>query len=287
MLFTYLHLAGAPRHLTETLLERGVTALAYETTEDAQGRLPLLEPMSAIAGNMASVVGSHFLGRPQGGRGTQLGQVLGRRHGRVVVLGDGVVGRHAARTAAALGAGVLIGTRHPEREAALKREIGAEATVFRTEPDEIACLIQDADLLVGAVLARGARAPVLVTEAMVARMPPGSVIVDVSIDQGGCVETARPTSHSNPTYQAHGVIHYCVPNMPGAYPRTATLALTEATLPYVQRLADRGTDALRDDAGFGKSVNTQAGKIVCQSVADALAMHQRPAGAERSGGVHA
>jgi alanine dehydrogenase len=275
MLFTYLHLAGSPRHLTETLLDRRTTALAYETVEDEQGRLPLLAPMSAIAGNMAATVGSHYLGRPQGGRGTQLGRVLGRRYGRVVVIGDGVVGRHAAHTAVGLGANVLIGTRHPEREGALKAEIGECVTVFRAEAQEIAQLIQDADLVIGAVLARGARAPVVVTEAMVARMPAGSVIVDVSIDQGGCVATARPTTHSDPVYTAHGVIHYCVANMPGAYPRTATQALTEATLPYVRRLADRGLDVLRSDPGFAKGLNIHDGKIACKAVADAPRLQAR------------
>jgi alanine dehydrogenase len=275
MLFTYLHLAGSPHHLTETLLERRTTALAYETVEDEKGRLPLLAPMSAIAGNMASTVGSHYLGRPQGGRGMQLGRVLGRRYGRVVVIGDGVVGRHAAHTAVGLGASVLVGTRHPEREAPLKAEVGECVTVFRTEPEEIARLVHDADLVVGAVLARGARAPVIVTEAMVRRMPAGSVIVDVSIDQGGCIATAHPTTHSNPVYTLHGVIHYCVANMPGAYPRTATLALTDATLPYVRRLADRGLDALRNDAGFSKALSTHQGAITCKPVAEALGMQAR------------
>lgn len=275
MLFTYLHLAGAPKHLTETLLDRCTTALAYETVEDEKGRLPLLAPMSAIAGNMAATVGSHYLGRPQGGRGTQLGRVLGRRHGRVVVIGDGVVGRHAAHTAVGLGANVLIGTRHPEREAALKTEIGGSVTVFRTTAEEIERLIHEADLVVGAVLARGARAPIMVTEAMVERMPAGSVLVDVSIDQGGCSATSRPTTHSHPTYAVHGVIHYCVANMPGAYPRTATLALTEATLPYVRRLAEKGLDALRGDSSFAKGLNIRDGRIACKAVADALAMQSR------------
>jgi alanine dehydrogenase len=269
ILFTYLHLAGVPKVLTEALLRQKTTAVAYETVEDAQGRLPLLAPMSAIAGNMALTIGSYYLAASHGGKGVQLGTVLGTRYGTVVVLGDGVVGQHAARTAYGMGAQVWLGGRDCSREAQLKRDIAPDLGFFETTADNLSQHLTEADLVVGAVLLRAAKAPHLVTEAMVQRMQPGSVIVDVSIDQGGCVATSRPTSHSEPVFEQFGVIHYCVPNMPGAYPATSTLALTTATLPYVLRLADQGLDALRTDPGFGKGVNTYKGAVTSQPVAEA------------------
>lgn len=270
ILFTYLHLSGVEKVLTETLLAQGTTAIAYETVEDTEGRLPLLAPMSGVAGSMAVTMGNFWLARHNHGKGSLLGQVMGHRYGKVVVIGDGVVGRHAARTAEAMGAHVYLFGRHAEREAELKSEIGETITFVPSNLDTVALHCRDADLLVGAVLRRGARAPMIVTEAMVETMQPGSVIVDVSIDQGGCVETARPTTHARPVYREHGVIHYGVANMPGAYPRTSTLALTDATLPYAIKLADQGFDALRQDTGFAKGVNTHDGHVCYRSVAEDL-----------------
>ena len=270
ILFTYLHLSGVEKALTETLLDRGATAIAYETVEDAEGRLPILAPMSGVAGTMAVTMGSFWLARYNEGRGTLLGEVMGRRHGKVVVVGDGVVGRHAARAADAMGAEVSLLGRHPEREAGLKSDVGEGITFVLSNPENIAKHCRDTDLLIGAVLRRGARAPMIVTEAMVETIQPGAVIVDVSIDQGGCVETARPTTHARPVYREHRVIHYCVANMPGAYPRTSTIALTDATLPYVMKLVDQGLDALRQDSAFAKGVNVHSGHVCCRAVAEDL-----------------
>lgn len=275
ILFAYLHLAGIERSTTEALLEAGTTAVAYETVEDAAGRLPLLEPMSAIAGNMAPVVGAYYLAQPHGGRGVQLGTVLGQRHGRVLVLGDGVVGTHAARVADALGAQVTIAGRHPDRLPRLRAEVSPRLAFVPSTAEGLAAELPEVDLLVGAVLQRGARAPRLVSEAMVKTMPAGAVVVDVSIDQGGCVETSRPTSHSAPIHRVHRVLHYGVTNMPGAYPRTATQALTAATLPYARRLAAEGLAALAADPGFGRGVNTHAGYVTCEAVAEALGLRDR------------
>lgn len=267
ILFTYFHLAGVPRELTEALLRAKTSAIAYETLEDANGRLPLLAPMSAIAGNMAVQMGCHYLAAYLGGKGVMLGSVLGQKHGKVLILGDGVVGSHAARTAIGLGAQVAVAGIFPENGERLRREISEEIEFFMSEPEAITAHLKDTDLLVGAVLIHGARATHLVSEAMVKTMQPGSVLVDVSIDQGGCIETAHATTHDDPVYQKHGVTHYCVSNMPGAYPRTATLALTDATLPYVLKLANRGLNALSDDAGFKKALNTYQGRITCKPVA--------------------
>ena len=272
ILFTYFHLAGVASALTDTLLEAGTTALAYETLRDDQGRLPLLAPMSAVAGNMAVTIGSYYLARFNQGKGVQLGSVLGKRHGSVAVLGDGVVGRHAARVANSMGSNVVIFTRHSDREAELKGQISDRLRVALSTPEIIAQELPEADLLVGAVLHPGGRTPRLVTEAMVASMEPGSVIVDVSIDQGGCIETSRATTHEAPTYVTHGVTHYGVTNMPGAYPRTSTIALTNATLAYILRLAEGGLDALRHDQAFAESVNTHRGYITYRSAAESLGM---------------
>jgi alanine dehydrogenase len=275
IVFTYLHLAGVTPVLTETLLERHTTAVAYETVEDAKGGLPLLAPMSGVAGNMAVTMGSYYLARPNGGKGMLLGDVLGHSYGKVVIIGDGMVGRHAARVASGMGAEVLMFGRHPEREADLQRDISPHIRYRRSAPDTVAQQLCDADLVVGAVLIRGGRTPHVVTEAMVKAMQPGSVIVDVSIDQGGCVETARSTTHSDPVFERHGITHYCVANMPGAYPRTSTLALTGATLPYVHRLAASGIEALRGDPAFAAGVNTYAGHITCRAVAEGLGLMSR------------
>ncbi|MEE2766897.1 MAG: alanine dehydrogenase [Pseudomonadota bacterium] len=270
MIFTFFHLAGADPLLSETLLARGTTALAYETLEDELGRLPLLAPMSAIAGNMASLVGAYFLGRPQGGRGVQLGTVGGKRYGRVLVLGGGIVGMHAARVAAGMGANVLMAGLDGELAANGGSGLGEGIRYFLSSPDTVGKEARNADLVIGAVLVRGDRTPRIVTSDMVDSMLPGAVIVDVSIDQGGSVETSRPTTHSEPVFEQFGVIHYCVTNMPGAYPRTATEALAGATLAYVTGLAGQGLDFLRQRSGLSKAVNTYRGSMTCLAAAGAL-----------------
>lgn len=270
MVFTYFHLAGVRPDLTRVMLDKKTTALAYETLENRSGKLPLLAPMSAVAGNMSITIGSYYLARFNQGKGMQLGRVLGHTYGKVVIIGDGIVGRHAANIATGMGAEVHLGGRHPDRAAALRNEISPALHFFESRDQMIANLTRDADLVIGAVLLPGAKAPRVMTEEMVAAMQPGSVIVDVSIDQGGCIATSRPTSHSDPVYMTHGVIHYCVTNMPGAYPKTSTLALTNATLPYIRKLASKGLDALRDDPGFARAVNTYRGYITCKPVAEIL-----------------
>lgn len=275
MLFTYLHLAGVAPSLTEALLKAGTTAIGYETVEDENGRLPLLAPMSAVAGNMAVTIGSYYLAKFADGKGMQLGTVLGQRYGKVVVLGDGVVGRHAAKVADGIGSEVVIFTRHKERFSALQQGRSENHRVALSSQEAIASELADTDLLVGGVLHPGGRAPHLVTKEMVASMQSGSVIVDVSIDQGGCIETSKPTSHSKPVYKEHGVTHYCVTNMPGAYPRTSTIALTNATLGYITRIASKGLTALRTDKGFAKGVNTYCGYITYRPVAEGLQMLSR------------
>ncbi|MGE0462155.1 MAG: alanine dehydrogenase [Vicinamibacterales bacterium] len=270
IVFTYFHLAGVTPSLTQALIDANATAIAYETVEDGEGRLPLLAPMSGVAGSMAPTIGNYYLARFNGGRGMLLGRVLGQAFGRVLVIGDGVVGRHAARTAVAMGTHVTVAGLHPERLPELQRELSGAFEFIVSGPEAIAAAARSSDLVIGAVLVRGSRTPTVMTRAMVAAMQPGSVIVDVSIDQGGSVETSRPTSHSNPVYVEEGVIHYCVTNMPGAYPRTSTVALTTATLPFVLRLADRGLAALRDDPGLARGVNVHAGAITCRAVAEGL-----------------
>ncbi len=269
MVFAFFHLAGAPRELLEVLLQSRTTAIAYETLEDEAGRLPILAPMSAIAGNVAVLEGAHFLARPCGGRGTMLGRVLGEGYGRVVVIGDGTVGRHAAERACALGCRVVLAGLDPSRTEDLARRFPDRFRFIVSRPERLASEISESDLVVGAVLQRGARAPVVVTEEMVKAMPKGAVVVDVSIDQGGCVATSRPTTHYDPVFERHGVIHYAVPNMPGAYPRTSTIALERATLPQLLRLTERGLETLcREDRGFAKAINTYRGWITCRAVAE-------------------
>lgn len=280
VVFAYFHLAGVDRALTDALLRSTTTAVAYETIEDDSGRFPLLAPMSAIAGSMAPLMGSYYLAKANGGRGTLLVELLGERHGKVAIVGDGVVGRHACRVASALGAQVFIFGLFPERAQEFQNLYAGVRYVASTS-ENLSRHLRDTDLLVGAVLRPGARAPRVVTEAMVRSMPRGSVIVDVSIDQGGCVATSRPTSHSDPVFIAHGVIHYCVTNMPGAYPRTATFALTAATLAYVVRIANGGVAAILADDFFAKGVNTHAGQVTHRGVAQALRLdeHYRDLGA--------
>ncbi len=270
MLFTYLHLAGVTSTLTDTLLASKTLAIAYETVENAAGQLPLLAPMSAVAGSMAVTMGNYHLARHNGGRGMLLSELFDRRFGKVLVVGDGVVGQHSAKVAHNLGASVVIAGHNPSKTRLLESALNTRLRFIESNQSNIEVELEDIDLLVGAVLVRGARAPAVISENMVKTMPRGSVIVDVSIDQGGCVATSRPTTHTDPVYEKHGVIHYCVANMPGAYPRLSTLALTEATLPYVIKLAEEGVSALRDDAGFAMGVNTAEGHITCQAVADSL-----------------
>ena len=275
IVFTYFHLAGVTKTLTEALLKNNTTAIAYETVEDGYNRLPLLAPMSAVAGNMAVQVGSYYLAKFNNGKGTLIGEVLGHFYGKVVIIGDGVVGRHAAKTSYGMGANVYLFGRHEERMDNLREFIGRKAHVFLSTPENISEHIKDADLVIGAVLLPGAKAPYVIAEKMVKTMQPGSVIVDVSIDQGGCIETSKPTTHSNPVFVKHGVTHYCVTNMPGAYPRTSTIALTAATLPYILKLAEKGINALKEDKGFAKGLNTYNGCITYKPVADALGMMDR------------
>ena len=272
ILFTFLHLAAAPKRLTEIMLERKTTAIAYETMQDEAGKLPLLAPMSAIAGNMAALIGGYYLAHGKGGKGVQLGTVLGEHHGKVVVIGDGVVGHHAARTAAALGADVWVATL---KSAGVRSADGLTIHFFQSTEESVAEHIKGADLVIGAVLRRGAIAPYVVTSSMVKSMESGSVVVDVSIDQGGCIATSRPTSHSAPVFLCHGVIHYCVTNMPGAYPRTSTIALSVATQPYVLQLAEHGLAVIEKERQFASAVNTYQGNITCRPVAEALGLTER------------
>jgi alanine dehydrogenase len=270
MLFTYLHLAGVAPALTEHLLKAKTTAIAYETIEDQNGLFPLLAPMSAIAGNMAAMMGTYYLAKVNGGKGVQPGRIQSTRHGKVMIIGDGVVGQHAALTADGIGANVYLFGKSQTKLQKLSETVSNTIQFVESNETKIREHLQDADLLIGAVLVAGSRAPHLVSEGLVKTMQPGSVIVDVSIDQGGCVETSHPTTHSDPVFVKHDVIHYCVSNMPGAYPRTATLALTDETFPYVVRLASEGIRATKTDPAFAKGVNTHNGFITNKAVADSL-----------------
>jgi alanine dehydrogenase len=264
-LFTYLHLA-ANRELTDVLLKSGATAVAYETVT-VNRRLPLLEPMSEIAGRMSVIVGGHFLARPHGGSGVLLGGVPGVLPGRVVVLGGGTSGVNAARMAAGLGAEVTILEVDLERMRFLDITLGTTHTLYSTEA-HLSEILPSVDLLIGAVLVPGARAPKLVSRAMLRSMKPGGVFVDIAIDQGGCAETSRPTTHADPVFVEEGIVHYCVTNMPGAYARTATQALTNVTLPYIEALADFGlAEACRKKPGLAEGVNVFDGTLACAAVA--------------------
>ena len=275
ILFTYLHLAGVDPSLTDALLDAGTLAVAYETVEDENGKLPLLAPMSAVAGNIAANVGGYYLAKSNGGKGMQLGRVMGKSYGKAMVIGNGIVGQHAAHVLQSMGARVLMYCRDRESFDAMSFADSGSLEFVDSTPETIAEHIVNSDLVIGAVLLAGARAPHVVTADMVKTMQPGSVIVDVSIDQGGCIETSSPTSHSDPVYVLHDVTHYCVTNMPGAYPRTSTLALTNVTLGYVVRLAENGMDVLISNLGFGKGVNTSNGYIACEPVAKALGQMHR------------
>lgn len=268
VLFTYLHLAPLPL-LTDKLLESKVIGIAYETVRDRQGNLPLLMPMSEVAGRMSVQVGASYLERERGGRGILLGGVPGVPPAHVAILGGGVVGTNAARIALGLGARTTLVDLNLNRLRELDDIFGGRLYTLASNSYNIAQVTREADLVIGGVLIPGATAPKLVTRAMVAQMKKGAVIVDVAIDQGGCVETARPTSHSDPSYKIDGVVHYCVTNMPGAVPHTSTLALTNSTFPYLLRLANLGAcEALKQDAGLAEGLNTWLGTLTHPGVAE-------------------
>ncbi len=266
ILFTYLHLA-ADRKLTEHLIDCGVTAIAYETVEQpGNNKLPLLTPMSIIAGRLAVQFGARFLERPSGGRGVLLGGVPGVRPGKVVILGGGVVGTEAAKIAVGMGAIVQILDLNVERLSYLETLFGSRVELLYSNSTHIETTVKEADLLIGAVLVPGRRAPILVSRDLVKQMHPGSVIVDVAVDQGGCVETVHSTSHTNPVYIEEGVVHYGVPNMPGAVPWTSTQALNNSTLPYVMQLANLGMQVLEKNPALAMGINVRDHRLVHPAV---------------------
>lgn len=276
VLFTYLHLAAAEQ-LTRELLARHVTGIAYETVELPNGHLPLLTPMSEVAGRMAVLVGAQYLMKTQGGSGKLVGGVPGVLPANVVIIGGGVVGINAAKMALGLGASVTIIDRDLDRLRYLDDVLSGRISTLSANALRIAETVQQADLLIGAVLIKGAKAPRLVTRTMVSTMQAGSVIVDVAVDQGGCIETTHATTHSNPTYLVDGVIHYCVANMPGAVPNTSTRALNNATLPYMKKLADMGAEgALQADPTLAKGANTYKGVLTYPAVAEAFGLEHTP-----------
>lgn len=269
VLFTYLHLAPDPKQ-TEALLQNKVTGIAYETITDKRGTLPLLTPMSEVAGRMAIQVGATYLEKMNGGRGILLGGVPGVPAARVVIIGGGVVGTNAAKIAVGMGAHVTIIDNNLDRLRELDDIFLSKISTLASSAYMIQDAISDADLIVGAVLVPGAAAPKLITRNMLKGVPKGAVIVDVAVDQGGCIETTHPTTHSDPTYYVEDVLHYCVANMPGAVPRTSTFALTNATLPYALKLANKGfIEAITSDPGLKEGVNTYAGKLTYKAVAEA------------------
>jgi alanine dehydrogenase len=275
-LFTYLHLASSAE-MTKALLEAGITAIAYETIQAEDGTLPILKPMSEIAGRMSVQIGAHYLEVTHGGSGLLLGGVPGVEPAKVVVLGAGTVGSSATRVAVGMGAQVTVINLDLEQLRHLDDLYQGRIVTRASAQAAIEEHVLTADLLIGAVLVPGARAPKLVSRSLVRKMKPKSVIVDVAVDQGGCIETSRPTTHSDPTYIMEGVLHYCVANMPGIVPRTSTQALTNATLPYVLRLASSGVDAaVRADAGLAKGVNLAHGKVTCRGVAEAHGLRFDP-----------
>ena len=268
LLFTYLHLAPAPE-LTQALCDSGATCIAYETVED-EGRLPLLAPMSEVAGKIATQAGAFMLERPLGGRGVLLGGVPGVPAATVMVIGGGVVGMNAAFIAIGMEADVFVFDTNIDRLRELDVIFGGRASTVFSSTLAVEEMLPQADLVIGAVLIHGARAPHVIRREQLELMKHRAVLVDVSIDQGGCFETSRPTTHSNPTYEVDGITHYCVTNMPGAVPVTSTFALTNATLPYVLALADRGLEALRDDAGLRAGLNVARGKVTHAAVASGV-----------------
>jgi alanine dehydrogenase len=270
LLFTYLHLAAAPS-LTKALINSGTTAIAYETVELDNGILPLLTPMSIIAGRLSVQFGARYLEKQQGGRGVLLGGVPGVSPGKVVILGGGVVGTEAAKIAVGMGAKVQIIDINVERLGYLESLFGSRVELLYSTNAQIEQAVQDADLLIGAVLVVGKKAPTLVSRQLVTQMRPGSVIIDVAVDQGGCIETLRPTSHTEPTYEEAGVVHFGVPNMPGAVPWTATQALNNSTLPYIVQLANQGLSALANNQALAKGLNIKQGQIIHPAVQEVFA----------------
>jgi alanine dehydrogenase len=275
LLYTYLHLA-AEEKLTHALLDRKVSSIAYETVEMPNRSLPLLTPMSEVAGRMSVQVGAYYLQKTNGGRGLLLGGVPGVPPADVVILGGGVVGVNAAQIALGMGANVTIIDLSVDRLRYLDHVLHGRINTLASNRQNLAAAVRECDFLVGGVLIPGAKAPKLVTAEMVSTMREGSVIVDVAIDQGGCIETGHPTSHSNPTFVVDGVIHYCVTNMPGAVPRTSTYALSNVTLPYGIKLADKGMAAVSSDAALAKGVNVYQGKITYPAVAEAFGLEYTP-----------
>ncbi len=276
VLFTYLHIA-ADEPLTHALADSGIAAVAYETVETPDGRLPLLAPMSEIAGRLAAQAGAYFLEKPLGGRGLLLGGVPGVAPGRVLVIGGGIVGYNAAVIAIGLGANVTMLERSIDRMRHLDEILSGRVSLVMSSSLQIAESIKEADVVIGAVLIPGARAPKLITRQMLGDMKEGSVFCDVAIDQGGCAETSRPTTHSEPVYEVEGVTHYCVANMPGAVPITATKALTNATLPYVEAIAEHGLrEAVARDRSLALGVNVVDGKITYEAVAEAHNLDYTP-----------
>jgi alanine dehydrogenase len=268
ILFTYLHLAPL-RELTDALLAREVAGIAYETITDPRGQLPLLTPMSEVAGRMSVLVGASYLQKLHGGRGTLLSGVPGVPPGDVVIIGGGIVGLNAAKMALGLGARVTVLESNLDRARTLDNLFHGNVTTLASNHHNLVAALARADVLIGAVLIPGRSAPKLVTREMLSRMKKGAVIVDVAVDQGGCFETTHATTHSDPVYEVDGVVHYCVANMPGAVPRTSTLALNNATLPYALALANLGVEkAVRADAGLWAGVNTFRGHITCRPVAE-------------------
>ena len=276
LLFTYLHLA-AEEALTRALLDSGATAIAYETVQLPDRSLPLLTPMSEVAGRMSIQVGAHYLEKTNGGRGQLLGGVPGVRPSHVAIIGGGVVGTNAAQMALGAGAAVTILEKNADRMRYLEEVLHGNLVTLMSNRQTVAEVVADADLVIGGVLIPGAKAPKLVTADMVRGMRPGAVVVDVAIDQGGCIETAHPTSHSHPVYEVNGVIHYCVTNMPGAVPRTSTFALSNVTLRYALRLANLGlVEAVRRDPALALGVNVHRGEVTYPAVAEAFGLDYRP-----------
>jgi len=275
-IYTYFHLAALPA-LAKALLDRKVSAVAYETIQTEDGQLPLLKPMSEVAGRMAVQVGAVTLEKEHGGKGILLSGVPGVRRGRVVILGGGVVGTNAAKLASGMGADVVILDVNSNRLAYLDDIFGSRITPLYSDPDAIEQHVRSADLVIGGVLIPGAKAPKLVSEKLISQMSEGSVVVDVAVDQGGCIETCKPTTHDNPTYIVHGVVHYCVANMPGAVAQTSTFALNNATIQYGLKLANLGVvEAVKRDRALALGVNTFAGRCTYRAVAEALDLDYTP-----------
>ncbi|MFB1479035.1 alanine dehydrogenase [Corallococcus sp. RDP092CA] len=268
IVYTYFHLAGVDPELTKTLIKKKVTAVAYETLQLDDGSLPLLKPMSEVAGKMAIQVGAACLEKAHGGKGILLGGVPGVRRGRVAVIGGGVVGLCAAKVAVGMGAEVTILDVNLERLTYLDDVFLGHAQTLASDTESIARTVRESDLVVGAVLIPGGKAPKLVSRELIGEMEPGSVVVDVAVDQGGCIETCKPTTHDNPTFTVSDVVHYCVANMPGAVPQTSTFALTNTTRPYSRKIADLGlVEAIKSDRALQRAINTYNGHITYEAVA--------------------